>query len=512
MPHGRLLTNAVANVLGFAAQFVVSFALAPIVLKAMGDDRYGVWNFVESVLAYLMLSDLGVASALVRFVPRLLANRDQGGLNRMFSACLLFFTVAAAVVGTGAALVLWLAADHLLQVPPDQVGEVRLVLAAVVVNFIAVLPLSVFPAMLDGLNAFSMKTLTRTVFLVARVPATLWVIREPTPLLGLILVLTASNVLESLTIAAVVVRKIPGLRFVPRQVDRPTMRMIRGYSVNSFLAMIAGRLTFSTDAFVIGWALGSSAIVPFGNANRLVEIARTMLRSMTVTLTPAISASEARGDLTSVRGCFLHGTRLVLYAVLPVQAGLILLGRPFLAVWLHRPDLADAAGPTLWVLSATLMLTIAQSVASRVLYGMGRIRLFARLALAEGVANLILSLLFVRPLGIVGVAWGTALPHVAFCLSSIVQACCLLGVTPRRYLRCWLLPTALTAFPTVTWLLSLRNGGPAGWGDFVFLGLLGMVPYTAAVAAIECRPWIALVLCRGRRWLIQFTDRQSAPR
>ena len=75
----RLLTNAVANVLGFVAQFVVSFALAPIVVCGFGDDRYGVWSFAESILAYLMLFDLGVASALVRYVPRLLAGRTRPG-------------------------------------------------------------------------------------------------------------------------------------------------------------------------------------------------------------------------------------------------------------------------------------------------------------------------------------------------------------------------------------------------------------------------------------------------
>src|SRR5205085_11361024 len=103
-------------------------------------------------------------------------------------------------------------------------------------------------------------------------------------------------------------------------------------------------------------------------------------------LTPAISAREAAGDLAAVRGYFLHGTRLVLYVVLPIQAGLFVLGQPFMTIWLRKElGVAVASVPVLWVLATTLSLTIAQSVASRVLYGMGRIRLFARVALLEGV-------------------------------------------------------------------------------------------------------------------------------
>jgi O-antigen/teichoic acid export membrane protein len=513
MSSRRLFTNAAANVMGFVAQVVVSFAMAPIVAAVLGNARYGVWSFAESVLAYLMLFDLGVASALVRFVPRMIANSDQAGLNRIFSACLAFFSAAAAIGGLGGGLFLYFFSDRFLDVPPQFVPEVRWVLLAFVVNFAAVLPLSVFPAMLDGLNAYSLKTLTRTVFLIARVPVTLWVIHGPTPLLGLVLVLSVSNVLESVVLAVLVVRQIPGLRFVPRQIDRPTMRMIRGFSIDSFLAMIAGRLTFSTDAFVIGWALGAAAIAPFAFANRLVDMARTMLRSTTVTLTPAISASEARGDLRAVRTYFLTGTRLVLYVVLPIEAGLLLLGKPFLAIWLRDTAVsADMAGPSLWVLAAPLALTIAQSVAARVLYGMGRIRLFARMALAEGVANLYLSLILVGPLGIVGVAWGTTIPHVIFCVVAIAHAAALLGIRPREYLRAWELPMALALLPTAVWLVRTWTTAPKSWSEFVFVGLLGVVPYSAVVAVIECRPQLAALTVRVHHGLTRLFGRHSAPR
>jgi O-antigen/teichoic acid export membrane protein len=237
-----------------------------------------------------------------------------------------------------------------------------------------------------------------------------------------------------------------------------------------------------------------------------------MLRSATVTLMPAISASEARGDLAAVRGYFLTGTRLILYAVMPIEIGLILFGKPFLARWLRDPEVADSAGPVLWVLAAPLVLTIAQSVAARVLYGMGRIRFFSRMALAEGVLNLVLSLILVRPLGIVGVAWGTTIPHIGFCLYAVAHAAALLGIHPRVYLRQWILPAALTLLPMAIWLGRMQTGIPAYWRDFVFVGLLGVVPYAALVAAIECRPWLAAGAMRLHSALARFVGGHSAPR
>jgi O-antigen/teichoic acid export membrane protein len=497
MNHRRLFTNAASNALSLVAQIAVSFFLTPVVIGALGQARYGVWSIAESFLAYLMLFDLGVAAALVRFVPRCLAAQDRDGLNRVFSTCLAFFTVVAAVAGLVGWLILQLFADHVLLVPDDLRGEVRLVFLTVVVNFAASLPLSVFPAVLDGLNAFTAKGVTRTAFLLLRVPATLLAIRGDAPLLLLILLLTASNLVESLTLAGLVFRRLPGLRFVPRQIDRATVRMIRGYSCDSFVALIAGRFSYNTDAFVIGPVLGTAAITPFAVANRLVDLAKSVLRSATATLTPAVSALESRGDLAAVRAYFLHGTRVVLYLALPIQAGLYLLGKPFLTLWLG-PDQAGESAPALWILATILGPTIAQSVAARVLYGMGHIRLFARVALLEGVINLLLSLALVRPLGIEGVAWGTVVPHIGFCLFAVTHAGRLVGLRPRAYARAWLKPLAATA--VLAGALLMRPT-PDSWAAFLVTGLAGVIPYAAVVLVMEARRRVG---GRLRRWAGRF--------
>src|SRR5262249_59069059 len=142
MSPRRLFTNAASNTLGFVAQLVVAFFRAPVMLRALGDTRYGVWSFVESFLAYLMLFDLGVAAALVRFVPRCLAGQDGVGLNRVFSACLAFFTAVAVVAGLAGWGFLQVFAERFIRVPTELLGEVRFVFLAVVLNFAVSSPLS----------------------------------------------------------------------------------------------------------------------------------------------------------------------------------------------------------------------------------------------------------------------------------------------------------------------------------------------------------------------------------
>src|SRR5947209_5488329 len=59
-PPRRLLLSALTNWLAFAATLLVSFFLTPYLVRCLGKESYGVWGFVESILAYFTLFDLGI--------------------------------------------------------------------------------------------------------------------------------------------------------------------------------------------------------------------------------------------------------------------------------------------------------------------------------------------------------------------------------------------------------------------------------------------------------------------
>ncbi len=475
----NLVTNAVVNWAGFAAQVVVTFWLAPVLLHGLGTGRYGIWALVESVLAYLTLFDLGVAASVVRYVARFEAARDQDGLNRVFSTSVCIFLVAGGLVLALAALGA-LAGGRLFSLPPALAAEGRGLLLLLGLNLAAGLPLSVFSAVLDGLGRYPAKTAIRTAALVVRVPLFLWVVRAGGGLVPLGFVITGLNLLEHLAMAVATFASLPGLRFSFALADRATFRAIRGYSLDAFLAMIAGRISFQTDALVIGACLGPGPIAFFALAAKLVEYAKASLRTATTVLTPAVSALEARGDLAAIRALLLNSTRYVLWLILPIQFGLLLLGRPFLANWLGSATYADASYPTLAILALPLSLAISQSVSGRILYGMGRLRWFARLLLVEALANLGLSIVLVGPLGIEGVAWGTAVPNLVANLLVARYVCRTLGVRVRTYVcRSFLMPLAAGLPLAAGWWLAARSIDLSGWAALLATGAAGLAGFGA---------------------------------
>jgi O-antigen/teichoic acid export membrane protein len=430
-----LLISASASGLAFIAQLGVAFILAPMMLHYLGRERYGVWSFVESFLAYFTLFDLGISATLVRYVPRCRATNDLSLLNRIVSGCLLIFTGAGLAVFLLGLGIFAIVVRFSGKVPEGMHSEVWDMAVVSVVAMALNLPLSIFPATLDGLGRFALKAMLRTLFLGIRVAGVLWVMRSGGNLVHLAFCFAATTVIEQLSMAVAVHRLLPGLKPAPWRTNREALRLVRGYSFDSFLAMLAGRLAFKTDAIVIGLC-GQLDLIPFFDMpGRIVEYAKNLIRSATTTLTPAFSTLEAKGSKAAIRDLFVAGCRYALYLALPIHVGLMLFGGAFLELWLGDPEYRERGEPILWILAGTLSVGMLQSVAARVLYGVGQIRRFARLMLLEAALNLGISLMLFPVLGLNGVALGTALPNICMCLYIVIQVSIMLEVSDRQIFR-----------------------------------------------------------------------------
>src|SRR5436190_642038 len=95
-------------------------------------------------------------------------------------------------------------------------------------------------------------------------------------------------VLGSALVPRLALRCLPWLRLSVGVIDRATLRQVKGYSVDAFLAMFAGRVTVQTGAIVVGGFLGVVAAAHYSIAVRLVEAAKNLLRAVTATLAPAV--------------------------------------------------------------------------------------------------------------------------------------------------------------------------------------------------------------------------------
>jgi len=481
-----IATNAMWNWAGYAVTVAIAFVMCPLLVRGLGDERYGIWSVVEATVAYLALLDLGIGASIVRYVAKFEEIEDRQQLNRVFSTTLCLF-VAAAGLAMMVAITVALVWKQPFHATPDMATEARWLILLLGANVAVELIGGVFGAVLYGLARFPAKVSVDSGIRVATAGAFLAVLASGGGLIYLGIAILGATTAKAVVQAIVVRHYLPHLRFSPSAVNAETFRMIRGYSVQAFVAMIAGRISYSSDAIVIGAFLAPQWITFFVVAARLTEYVKSSIRSLTTVLTPAISAREARGDMDAIRRVFLDASRYTLWLVLPIQMGLIILGKPFLSLWLGD-RYAVLSYPTLVILSIPLVFVLSQSVSGRILYGIGRLRYFTCITVAQAVVNLSLSILLIGPLGITGVALGTAIPAVLHSICLAIYMCSILHVPLSQYLRESLVkPMCGSVVPVVAWL-AVSSHATTSWLSLFVVGATGLTCLVAMGLLLEIGP------------------------
>ena len=472
----EIIKNVSSSWFSLGVSILVGIFLSPFILHRLGNTVYGAWVLVFSVTGYYGLFDLGIRSSIIRYVSTYSAVDDIEGLRRLINTSLAGYTAIGviALVATG-----FISAhvDSVFRVPADFVPTARLLFlivgAAVALGF----PAGVFAGILEGLGRFYAVNITNLGATLIRAAMIVFALTHGGGLLDLAVITVAAPFLSSAVCAAVVLRVLP-LRFGWKYIDRRSLREITQYSSVTFILMIAYKLRFKTDELIISAMLSVSAVTFFSIGDRLVDYTIEVVSSLAQIFVPMSGQSDAKGDMERLRKIFVAGNRACALIIFPITATLIVLGKSVITVWVGA-NYVTAGYPVMLALLIPSTFTLAQAASPRILFGMARHSSLAWVTGMEAIANLILSIVLIRPFGVIGDALGTAIPLSCTGLFFLPRHLCrLLNVRMGTFLReAYVLPFSLS-LPTVVALLLVRRWFFAQ--TYLQLGLqilLGLVPY-----------------------------------
>jgi O-antigen/teichoic acid export membrane protein len=449
------LRNIGSNWFGLATNLLVGFFLSPFILHHLGDDAFGLWVLVFSLTGYYGMFDFGIRSSIVRYVAQFKARDERDLLNRYINTSLCTYG------GIGALLLLVTIAasfyvDSIFRIPAALQWSARILFLVVGTAVAIGFPLSVFAGVLEGLQKFHWLSLTQTGYNLLRALLIVLALERGG---GLLTIAVISMVLNLCTYAIYfgVVQKALVVRYAIRYVDRESFRKMASYGSITFIAAIASQLRFYSDATVIGIFIGSAAITYFSIGSKLVSYSSNVTQSMSQIFTPMSSEFNAMGDMERLRRILVMGNRACALIVFPLAATLIILGKSLIQVWVGA-KYVSIAYTVLVLLIVSDSSQMAQSASAKILYGMARHRTLAFVWLAEGVVNLILSIVLLRRYGVIGVAIGTAVPQLCTSILFLPQHLCrILGIRLRTFLSQAYFVPLLLCMPLIAEMLLVRH-------------------------------------------------------
>src|SRR5258706_5748488 len=200
-----------------------------------------------------------------------------------------------------------------------------------------------------------------------------------------------------------------------------------------------------------------SAIPYFTVANSFIIYLMEFLIAIAAVVMPTATRLQTQGRSAELREIFLKWSKIALSLTMAAGLFLIVLGPRFIAWWVD-PSFERPAGEVLQILMLSYLVFLpVRGVALPILMGLGKPGLPTIGFLVAGVVNLGLSIALARPMGLAGVALGTAIPNVLFAGLVLWQACRQLETPVSQYLR-YVVPRAtLGVIPVLALLLWCRD-------------------------------------------------------
>lgn len=505
----RVAIGTASNVIGQVVVFIVSFLLTPFMLHQLGPTVYGLWVLVGSMVAYGAILDFGIWGTIVKYVAQYHAQGDALHARRFLRSIRAFYLIICVLlVGGGAAIAPFFA--DLFQLPAEQHGLARTLVIMMSLATGLALPGMLPLAVLRGLQRYDLVNVIDIVTSLATAAATVVALLLGGGALG-VAGANLGGVFILFILGSIAVRRIaPELDLTRRTADdgvhplrdRQSLNLAFSHSWPLFAQDIATRLQTRTDEITIGLFLPVRLVGSYNIARRLGETTQTLTRQFMKTLLPLASQLHAEQDEGRLRVVYLVGMRLTVAITAVLGILLIVLAGPVLTLWVGAEYAAYTGIVT--ILTLAQMIVTVRWAAVAILQAMARHRILAVSSLSAGVANLALSLLLVRPLGLTGVALGTLIPAaVEACFVILPYSLRVTGVDVREAWREIVVPALLPVLPMLAGLYALHVAlVPDSILTILIVAAVGallyLLGYLALARGIE-RHWIAELFAYLRR-------------
>ena len=446
--------NAASNWTALGVNIVIGFVLTPFVIHCIGKSDYGIWTLVGSIVGYYGILGLGVANAITPYTARYIGQKDRDALTKFVNTALAFFT-SIGLIAVIASFTLAAPLASFFDISVDRFRSFQYTMWLVGLAAAVGFPGGVFVAVMRGHENYVVGNCIVIAAALLRAGLTVWLLLKGSGLLGVALALGVSETL-SLGASAIACRALT--RNVKVRLLSGSWQMLRIlllYGGTAMVIVVSNMLRFQLDSAVIGKFLGMEAVAVYAIAAVLMRYLVRGVRDAMKVLKPRFAVLYGSGQKEKLRQMLLRSTTVASTFAFGGAALLIVFGRYLIHFWVGI-EFTDAA-PVLYVLVGALAFEMAQNPGINVLFALDRIRLLAGLWIVESLLNVSLSLLLVGPLGIIGVALGTAIP--CFTLKLLVLPCLVTRATSvpatRYYVR--ILQPALPAGAVV--LLAALFGG-----------------------------------------------------
>lgn len=406
----RIAWTVIAAVGAKAIALTTSLVSIRLTFNYLGEERFGMWAMLSSLISLLTFTDLGIGNGLLNAISDANGKDNQSEAQQYVSSAffmLLGLTASLFMVFLVLyPLVNWSGIFNVSsrQAVAESTPVMTVFFACILIN----IPIGIIQRIQLGYQEGFANSLWLAVGNVLSLCGILSVIHFQAGLPFLVLALMGTPILAQMINGVVLFgyhRRwlVPRFRFFSTRTARHILKL--GFLF--FILQAATAIGFQSDSLVIAQFLGANEVAQYAVPMRLFSIITILLGILLQPLWPAYGEALARQDVIWVKSVLRKSLLVSAAIAVPMAIFLVIFGKVIVKLWV-----SEAVEPTTFLLEGMGAWTVLYSLLNPLamfLNGASIVKFQVITASTMAVMNLTLSIFLVQRIGVAGVIWGTVI-------------------------------------------------------------------------------------------------------
>lgn len=391
-----------------AIRNIVALLLIPFIINHLGVSDYGIYSLVSALAGYLIVLEFGLANTTIRFLSVYKANNDKVKEAEFISSIIVIYGALALFVG-GVGLVVWYKLPDIFSysLSAAEISLLESAFLVLLVNVVITLMSNSLTGIISSYQRFRFQKTTEILVFIARCISVVVCLEWGFGVLAIVIIDTITNLLHS-AIRFIYIKRNIDICFQAKLPDKATLKEIFVYASFIALNVIVNQINWRVDNLIIGTLTNSKTLGIFNIGSQLVFSFIAFASAISNIFTPKIVQMVKQNVSHAVlmaQLCSIGRFQMIVLGYIFVI--FTVFGELFIDLFVGA-EFSEAFLVAL-IPMVPFIFVLAQTSTNAVLQALNKHKVRSLLLLGTAFANVVVSIILVKKLGMIGAVWGTAI-------------------------------------------------------------------------------------------------------
>ncbi len=403
--------GAILSYISIIIVTLVQLLYTPLLVRKLGQNEYGLYSLLSSIIGYLTVLDFGFGNAIIVYTSKY---RSQGKIEeekKLHGMFLIIFSIIGAI----AAIIGFILFLNVNLFFGDTMTEVELTKAKIMMliltfNLAITFPFSIYSSIITAYEKFTFKKIISILGTLLKPILMIPLLFLNFKAITMTVVITIINILI-LLLNFLYCRKKLKIDIHFYGFDWKLFKEILSYSIFIFIAVIVDQINWNVDKFILGAVSGTIAVSVYSIASQFNSLFVNLSSALSGVFLPKLSKMAGKGESNKkLTDEMIKIGRIQAYIIFFMLVSFIIFGEKFIILWAGKEYKQSYI--IALILIIPLCFELVQNLALNIAQALGKHKFRAINTLIMALGNIIISYFLAKRYGPIGSAVGTALSFI----------------------------------------------------------------------------------------------------